>query len=113
MRTKGCNCLLHNSSHAFTLEQLETKISCPLNHFGEPILTCPNQGAIPEPEKPEAHTQAGSGEAEEGGLSKMLYAALPWQLRAREAGSLLEKNDACCWVCCAAEEWWLVWLLAL
>lgn len=76
------------------------------------MLTSPNQGAIPEPEKPEAHTEADSQEAEVGGLSKMPYAALPWQLRARKAGSLLQKKDACCWVCCA-EVWWLVWLLAL
>lgn len=76
------------------------------------MLTSPNQGAIPEPETPEAHTQAGSREAEVGGLSKMLCVALPWQLRARKAGSLLEKKDACCRVCCTAEVWWLVWLLA-
>lgn len=42
------------------------------------MLTSPNQGAIPEPEMPEAHTQAGSREAEVGGLSKMLCVALPW-----------------------------------
>lgn len=77
------------------------------------MLTSPNQGAIPELEKPKAHTQAGSWEAELGGLSKMPYAALPWQLRARKAGSPLEKKDVCCWVCCTAEVWWLVRLLAL
>lgn len=56
------------------------------------MLTSPNQGAIPEPEKPEAHTQADSREAEVGGLSKMPCAFLPWQLRAKKAGSLLEKK---------------------
>lgn len=56
------------------------------------MLTSPNQGATPEPDKPEAHTQAGSWEAEVGGLSKRPYAALPWQLRARKAGSLLKKR---------------------
>lgn len=39
--------------------------------------------------------------------------ALPRQPMARTAGSLLERKDAFCWVCCTAELWWLVWLLAL
>lgn len=56
------------------------------------MLTSPNQGTIPEPEKPEAHTHADSQEAEVGGLSKMPYASLSWQLRARKPGSLLEKR---------------------
>lgn len=56
------------------------------------MLTSPNQGAISEPGKPEAHTEADSQQAEMGGLSKMPYAALPWQLRARKAGSLLQKK---------------------
>lgn len=50
-------------------------ISRPLNLFGEPMLTSPNQGAVPETDRPGALTGAGSQGAEVGGLGEMLCPA--------------------------------------